>query len=49
MHGACLELECMLLRPPLPTVVGRLGEKTLVDHALMVETGYEAGWQWQEC
>ena len=49
MHGVCLELECMPLRPPSPTVVGRLGEKSLVDHALIVETGHEVGWQWQEC
>ena len=49
MHGVCLELECMPLRPPSSTVVGGLGEKSLVDHVLMVETGHEAAWQWQEC
>ena len=49
VHGVCLELECMPLRPPSPTVVGGLGEKSLVDHVLMVETGHEAAWQWQEC
>ena len=45
VHGVCLEQESLFLCPASPTAVGRLREKSLEDHVLIVVPGHEVGWQ----